>query len=186
MNTTRTEPTPDLHAHDTADWPHPWPDPTHIHDGDPLDDLPPDRLAALIPEILTDWDCPVMSELGLCRQYRITLAQLRAIARLPRFRAALADLRAVREDRRPDIQSRAHATAIDRLTYIATHDPTSASFAKEIRLAVKALLTLVTPPPDKPRPAGSGPAPATTTEHAPGSKRSPERSERAGKAKTAA
>ncbi|MCC5823186.1 MAG: hypothetical protein LAT64_07755 [Phycisphaerales bacterium] len=172
MNTTQT---PRV-RHETAThpnhtpnphWPHPWPDPTTIHDGDPLDDLPPDRLAALIPAVLSDWDCPVMSELGLCRQHRITLAQLHAIAALPRFQRALASLRAVREARRPAIEARAHATAIDRLTCIATFEPTSATHAKEVRLAIKALLTLVTPPLDKPRPAGSGPAPATTTEHAP-------------------
>lgn len=160
MNITQTNPTLNLVPSLPDD---PWPDPAHRHDAHPLDDLPSGRLEELIPVLLTHWDSPTMTELGLCRQHRITLAQLRAIAELPRFREALEDLRALREARRPAVEARARATALDRLLYVASFPPSSASFAREIRGAVKLALTLLgdaagTAP--EPRPA---PEPEPTT-----------------------
>lgn len=135
----------------------------------PLAELDADRIDELTNALLEDWDCPTMTALGLCRAHRATLAQVRAISQTPRFRAALDDLRAIRDARRQDQDARVRATAVDRLVYLILHDPSTASYAKELRLAVKTLLSLTDPAQTRPASDDAHPAqdPQDTPDAAP-------------------
>ncbi|RMH30209.1 MAG: hypothetical protein D6692_02525, partial [Planctomycetota bacterium] len=96
----------------------------------------------LINALLDDWHKPGMSELGLCRAHQISLETLEHAAEHPKFQAALERIDRIRAKRRPAIAAAIHADTLDRLLHIAHHNPTSANFAKEIRLALKLLNTL--------------------------------------------
>jgi hypothetical protein len=93
--------------------------------------------------LLEDWHKPVFDELGLCRAHQLTLPALRAAIADPRFTMRLDHVRAIRAERAPDLAAASHALAIERLTYLAQYNPTNATFAHEIRLALKDLRTLV-------------------------------------------
>ncbi|MCC5822571.1 MAG: hypothetical protein LAT64_03230 [Phycisphaerales bacterium] len=132
----------------------------------PLAALRP-RLEPLIDAVLADWDDPTMTGARICARHEITPEQLHAIAALPRFRETVAHLDAIRALRRPHVESRARADLFRSLTAIIQQDPTTASKAKEIRLAIKQLLTLVdgaggSLPPDRAQPDAPKP-PATPT-----------------------
>lgn len=93
--------------------------------------------------LLADFDDPDLTELDLARRHALTLDGLAAIAAAPAFARALALLRALREVRRPLQRARAEARAAETLTALAARTPTSATAAKEARLAVKDLLNLL-------------------------------------------
>ena len=93
--------------------------------------------------LLTDFDDPDLSELDLADRHGLTLDQLRSAAAAPAFRHALAIIRELQALRRPFILARAEADAAHTLTTLTARDPTSATAAKEVRLAVKALLDLL-------------------------------------------
>ncbi|MCC5823438.1 MAG: hypothetical protein LAT64_05925 [Phycisphaerales bacterium] len=138
----------------------------------PLAGIDPERLCELRDDLLEDWDCPTMTDLGLCRAHGLTLKQVRAIAETPEFQDALEDLRVIRAMRREPVHARTVALAVDRLSHIANHEPTSATYAKEIRLAVKHLLTIV--PKTEPRDSSrADPAPPIPPAHPTQPKQSP-------------
>jgi hypothetical protein len=126
---------------------------------------PVPALTPLAQSLLADWDDPDLSELDLARRHGLTLDRLHAQAAAPAFRAALALLRDLRESRRPLIIARAEALAAQRLTALTARDPTSATAAKEVRLAIKDLLHLLgaggLQPPDRPK--GDAPVPVMLT-----------------------
>lgn len=104
----------------------------------PVPDLPD-----LHQAVLADFDDPDLTELGLAARHGLTLDQLAAIAAAPAFRRALALIRALREIRRPLQRARAETRAAEILSTLAAREPTSATAAKEARLAVKDLLNLL-------------------------------------------
>lgn len=123
------------------------------------------HLAALAPRItelhaalLRDWDDPTLNEAELCERHGVTPDQLRALAARPDFAHDVKTLRAVREIRRPHVRTRSRDLVLARLCALIQRDPDSATQAKENRLAVKQLLTLLdntntTPDPREQRPA---------------------------------
>ena len=111
----------------------------------PLAPLRP-RLDKLIDAVLADWDDPTMTGARISARHGITPEQLEAIARLPRFRETLARLDAIRDLRRPHVEARARSDLFRSLNTIIHQDPTTASKAKEIRLAIKQLLALMPNP----------------------------------------
>ncbi|MCC5822225.1 MAG: hypothetical protein LAT64_09550 [Phycisphaerales bacterium] len=104
---------------------------------------PAPTLSSLAHALLADLDDPHLSELDLCRRHGLTLDQLRAEARRPAFRHAVSIIRELRELRRPLILARAEADAARTLAALTARHPTSATAAKEVRLAVKDLLKLL-------------------------------------------
>lgn len=122
--------------------------PPEVGPDTPIECIEPDQLELLTERLLEDWDDPRFSELGLCRAHRLSLVQLRAVAALPSFRAALTHIRALRADRRPDVDARARAMAIDGLCELAQHKPVNATFAQQIRIALQTLLRATTNKPD--------------------------------------
>ncbi len=104
---------------------------------------PAPTLSPLAHALLADLDHPDLSELDLCRRHGLTLDELRTQARAPAFRHAVSIIREIRELRRPLIQTRAEADAARTLSALTARDPTSATAAKEVRLAVKDLLRLL-------------------------------------------
>lgn len=93
--------------------------------------------------LLADFDDPDLTELDLARRHGLTLDDLAPIVAAPAFARALALLRALREVRRPLQRARAEARAAEILSTLAAREPTSATAAKEARLAVKDLLNLL-------------------------------------------
>ncbi len=118
---------------------------------------PAQALSPLARAILADWDDPDLSELDLATRHGLTLETLQTHTRTTAFRAALEILRELRAARRPFVLARAEAHAAQILTTLTARDPASATAAKEVRLAVKDLLRLVSLgaggilPPDRPK-----------------------------------
>lgn len=100
---------------------------------------------SLAAAILADFDNPQLTELDLCERHALTLDALLALAQSPPFRHALATLRAVREARASALLARARLTAARVLALLSDRDPASLADAREIRLALKDLLRLLTP-----------------------------------------
>jgi hypothetical protein len=137
MNTTQTLPAPS--ALFTALQPPPAaPSPETSPAPHPVPALPAPHQA-----LLADFDDPDLTTLDLARRHALTLDDLAAIAAAPAFARALALLRALAEVRRPLQIARAEARAAETLTALTARDPTSATAAKEVRLAVKDLLKLL-------------------------------------------
>lgn len=132
MNTTQTSPPP------AATIGAPAPNPAAALTTNPVPALPD-----LHQAVLADFDDPDLTELGLAARHGLTLDQLAAIAAAPAFRRALALIRALREIRRPLQRARAETRAAEILSTLAAREPTSATAAKEARLAVKDLLNLL-------------------------------------------
>ena len=118
----------------------------------PLAHLSDDEYTLLIDQILEDWDCATLSELGLCRAHHLTLEELDRITDDPAFDRALARIRSIREKRRPEREAAAQARVFDRLLGLLEQPQDTATRAKEVRLTAKQLLTLLAPP--SPAPAG--------------------------------
>lgn len=107
--------------------------------------------------LLADFDDPDLTTPDLARRHNLTLDQLAALTAAPAFQHALALLRALNQLRRPLQLARAHAQAAQTLTTLAQRTPSSATAAKEARLAIKDLLKLLTDPdPLLPRACGGG------------------------------
>ena len=105
--------------------------------------------------LLADFDHPDLTTPDLARRHNLTLDQLHALAAAPAFQHALALLRALNQLRRPLQIARAHAQAAQTLTALAKRTPTSATAAKEARLAIKDLLKLLSDPTPKSEPRAS-------------------------------
>jgi hypothetical protein len=112
-------------------------------EGRPLADLTPDEYTLLIDQLLEDWDCPTMTELGLCRVHRLSLEQLDRITDDPAFDRALARIRSIRAKRRPEREAAARAQIVDRLLGLLAQPQDTATRAKEVRLACKQLQTIL-------------------------------------------
>ncbi len=137
-------------------------DPDH-----PLAHLDPIQHQVLFNGLLEDWDNPVFTELGLCRAHGINLEQLIAVAELPAFQKYLAVIRKVHAMRRPQIESAAANTTLERLLYITQCNLDSASAMKECRLAIKQIIAILNPDPSstsRARKEAAGPA---SEDHAP-------------------
>jgi hypothetical protein len=134
MNTTQTTPPPP--AADPVPPPEALPTPlTPLHD----------RLDDLIEALALDWDDPSLSAGRLCKLYHLKPEQLAAIARLPRFRATIASLETVRDDRTAVLDARIREDLRAVLLRLIHQDPSTPAIAKEIRLATKQLATLTGP-----------------------------------------
>ncbi len=105
--------------------------------------------------LLADFDHPDLTTPDLARRHNLTLDQLHALAAAPAFQHALALLRALNQLRRPLQIARAHAQAAQTLTVLAERTPTSATAAKEARLAIKDLLKLLADPDPLPAPGAT-------------------------------
>lgn len=101
--------------------------------------------SVLTEALLADFDNPDLSELDLAHRHALTLDELHAITDAPAFREALSLITQIRAVRRPLLIARAESHAVQILTALSARDPTSATAAKEVRLAIKALLTLLNP-----------------------------------------
>ncbi len=109
----------------------------------PLAHLSDDEYTLLIDQILEDWDCATLSELGLCRAHHLTLEELDQITDDPAFDRALARIRSIREKRRPEREAAAHARVVDRLLGLLEQPQDTATRAKEVRLTAKQLLSIL-------------------------------------------
>jgi hypothetical protein len=96
--------------------------------------------------LLADFDNPDLSELDLARRHALTLDELHALTDAPAFREALALITQIRAVRRPLLIARAESHAVQILTALTARDPNSATAAKEVRLAIKDLLGLLSEP----------------------------------------
>lgn len=122
---------------------------------DPLDGFSPEQIEDLIDDLLEDWEHPELTELGLCRAHNLSLRQILAISRLPRFQETLALMREIRESRRERVHAASVGRAVQALTAVAADRPRNATHAKEIRLAARLLIQLTAP--DTAGPASSRP-----------------------------
>jgi hypothetical protein len=144
--------------------------------------------------LLADFDDPDLSELDLARRHGLSLDELHATVNTPSFQHALSRLRDIRAVRQPLLRARAEARAAEVLTNLTSRDPTTATGAKEIRLALKDLLRLLGAggfqPPTRAQPeplGGAGFQPATWAQPEPSTPTPPSPSRpKAGAAKPSA
>jgi hypothetical protein len=126
--------------------------PEHEDPLDPLHGFTPAQLDDLVDDLLEDWDCPDLTELGLCRAHRLSLRQVLAVSKLPKFQRALETQREIHASREDRTRAATLSLAAQALRRIAEATPTNATHAKEIRLAAKLLTTFTIPKPTPQRP----------------------------------